>query len=66
VPVLINNAITLNFVVDSGASDVSIPADVVMTLVRTGTLKEADFIGKKHTRLRMDRQFLLRRFESNL
>jgi clan AA aspartic protease (TIGR02281 family) len=47
VPVLINNAITLNFIVDSGATDVSIPADVVMTLVRTGTLKEDDFIGKQ-------------------
>ena len=29
VPVLINDAITLDFVVDSGAADVSIPADVV-------------------------------------
>jgi gag-polyprotein putative aspartyl protease len=47
VPVLINEAITLNFVVDSGAADVSIPADVVMTLMRTGTLKEADFLGEK-------------------
>jgi len=47
VPVLINNAITLNFVVDSGAADVSIPADVVSTLMRTGTLKQADFLDKK-------------------
>ena len=47
VPVLINNAITLNFVVDSGAADVSIPADVVMTLMRTRTLKESDFLGAK-------------------
>jgi predicted aspartyl protease len=47
VPVLINDAITLNFVVDSGAADVSIPADVVMTLMRTGTLKESDFLGEK-------------------
>ena len=47
VPVLINDAITLNFVVDSGAADVSIPADVVMTLMRTGTLKETDFLGEK-------------------
>jgi tetratricopeptide (TPR) repeat protein len=39
VPVLINGAITLDFIVDSGAADVSIPADVVSTLVRTGTLK---------------------------
>jgi TPR repeat protein len=47
VPVLINDRITLDFVVDSGAADVSIPADVVLTLMRTGTLKEADFLGKK-------------------
>ena len=47
VPVLINNAITLNFVVDSGAADVHIPADVVMTLIRRGTLKESDFLGQK-------------------
>jgi len=47
VPVLINNAITLSFVIDSGASDVSIPADVVLTLIRTGTLRQVDFLGKK-------------------
>jgi len=47
VPVLINNAITLNFVIDSGAADVSIPADVVLTLMRTGTLKKTDFLGQK-------------------
>jgi tetratricopeptide (TPR) repeat protein len=47
VPVLINDAITLDFVVDSGAADVSIPADVVMTLMRTKTLKETDFLGEK-------------------
>jgi Aspartyl protease len=51
VPVLINNAITLNFVVDSGASDVSVPADVVMTLYRTGTLEKPDFIGTQTYRL---------------
>ena len=47
VPVVVNGAITLDFVVDSGASDVSIPADVVMTLMRTGTLKQSDFLGQK-------------------
>ena len=35
VPVLINGRITLDFTVDSGAADVSIPADVVSTLNRT-------------------------------
>ena len=47
VPVLINNTITLNFIVDSGASDVSIPGDVVGKLLRTGTLSDDDFIGKQ-------------------
>jgi len=51
VPVLINGAITLNFVIDSGAADVSIPADVVMTLKRTGTLTEADFQGEQTYKL---------------
>jgi clan AA aspartic protease (TIGR02281 family) len=51
VPVVINNAITLDFVVDSGASDVSIPADVVTTLMRTGTLKQSDFLDQKTYRL---------------
>jgi Aspartyl protease len=42
VPVKINDQITLNFIVDSGASDVAVPADVVSTLVRTGTITDAD------------------------
>jgi clan AA aspartic protease (TIGR02281 family) len=45
VPVKINNAITLDFVVDSGAADVSIPADVVRTLIRTHTITSDDLLG---------------------
>ncbi|MDR3414309.1 MAG: retropepsin-like aspartic protease [Formivibrio sp.] len=45
VPVLINGVLPLNFTIDSGASDVSIPADVALTLTRTGTLQSSDFIG---------------------
>lgn len=45
VPTRINNAITLNFTVDSGAADVVIPADVVSTLIRAGALDSSDFIG---------------------
>ncbi|MGB6444878.1 MAG: retropepsin-like aspartic protease [Xanthobacteraceae bacterium] len=45
VPVEINGVITLNFVVDSGATDVSIPSDVVSTLIRTDTIERSDFIG---------------------
>ena len=46
-PVLINGRISLDFIIDSGASDVSLPADVVLTLMRTGTLTAADFTGAK-------------------
>jgi predicted aspartyl protease len=51
VPVLINKAITLNFVIDSGSTDVSIPADVVLTLIRSGTLQRSDFTGTQTYRL---------------
>jgi len=51
VPVSINDKLTLNFVLDSGAADVSIPADVVMALMRTGTLGAGDFLGNKTYRL---------------
>jgi clan AA aspartic protease (TIGR02281 family) len=47
VPVLINNAITLDFVVDSGASSVSIPADVALTLSRAGTIEQQDLTGSE-------------------
>ena len=45
VPVTLNGEITFGFTIDSGAADVSVPADVVLTLMRTGTLKAADFLG---------------------
>ena len=51
VPVTINNTITLNFLVDSGASDVSIPADVILTLIRAGTIQSSDFVGTRTYRL---------------
>jgi clan AA aspartic protease (TIGR02281 family) len=47
VPVQINGAITLDFTVDSGASDVCVPADVFSTLARTGTIKNSDIIGEQ-------------------
>ena len=51
VPVLVNEVITLDFVIDSGASDVSIPADVVLTLMRTGSISPTDFLGEQVYRL---------------
>jgi clan AA aspartic protease (TIGR02281 family) len=47
IPVLINNALTLDFIVDTGAADVSIPQDVVSTLMRTGAISRSDFLGKR-------------------
>jgi len=46
VPVLINGLITVPFVLDSGASDVSIPGDVFLVLLRTHTVSESDFVGR--------------------
>jgi hypothetical protein len=46
VPVRINETITLPFVLDTGAEELAIPADVALTLVRAGALKGTDFIGK--------------------
>src|SRR5262249_35352061 len=43
----INNTLTLEFVLDSGAADVSVPADVFLTLTRTGTIKDSDIIGEQ-------------------
>jgi clan AA aspartic protease (TIGR02281 family) len=45
VPITINNVLTLKFVVDSGAADMALPADVVSTLMRTGALTPSDFNG---------------------
>ena len=49
VPVLINGTVQLEFLLDTGASDVVLPADVIRTLIRTGTLSQEDVIGvNKH------------------
>ena len=45
IPVIINGSLKLNFIFDAGASDVSISPDVALTLVRTGTVTDADFLG---------------------
>jgi hypothetical protein len=43
--------ITLNFILDTGASDVSVPANVVFTLIRTGTIQNTDFLGTQRYQL---------------
>ena len=51
VPVVINDSVKLDFVLDSGAAVVTIPADVAMTLIRTGTLTRDDYLGRETFRL---------------
>lgn len=47
VPVQINGAVAIDFVVDSGASLVTIPLDVFNTLRRSGTISDDDIIAKE-------------------
>jgi hypothetical protein len=47
VPIRFNDTITLTAIVDSGAADVSVPADIVSTLIRTGTITADDFLGQQ-------------------
>jgi aspartyl protease family protein len=44
VPVELNGVLKIDFIFDSGASDVSISPDVAMTLLRTGTIKKEDWL----------------------
>lgn len=43
-PVVINGRITRSFMIDSGASDVTISAEVLAALVRAGTIATTDFL----------------------
>ena len=43
-PVGVGSGITLKFILDSGASDVTLPEDVVRQLMRVGVVKRSDFL----------------------
>ena len=47
VSIRLNDTITLSGIVDSGASDLIIPADIVFTLIRTKTITDDDFLGQQ-------------------
>jgi hypothetical protein len=51
VPVVINGKLSLYFTIDSGATDVSIPANVFSTLTRDGTVSRQDFLDKRMYKL---------------
>jgi len=44
VPVELNGVLKMDFIFDSGAADVSISSDVALTLLRTGTIMDADWL----------------------
>jgi aspartyl protease family protein len=44
VPVILNNALSIHFILDSGASDISISSDVALTLMKTKTIKKKDWL----------------------
>lgn len=50
-PVLINSVLTIKFILDLGASDVSISPDVFLTLYKTGTISDSDYVGSQHYKL---------------
>ena len=47
VPVMLNDIMTVKFIVDSGSADVSIPEEVASALMKSGTLTGADLLGSK-------------------
>jgi clan AA aspartic protease (TIGR02281 family) len=51
VPVVINGRISLDFTIDSGATDVSIPQNVFSTLIRAGTVLPQDVLDKRAYKL---------------
>ena len=50
VPVSINNTLKMDFMIDTGASETSIPKYIILSLVRTGSVKIEDILpGKTYT-----------------
>jgi len=50
-PVVINGRITRNFMIDSGASDVTISSEVLAALTRVGTIATNDFLASQEYQL---------------
>lgn len=47
IPVVLNDVLTEKFIVDSGATDVSIPAEIAAKLKEMGAMSGADYLGSK-------------------
>lgn len=44
IPIMLNDVLKINVILDSGATDVSVAPDVALTLMRTGTIEKADWM----------------------
>lgn len=44
IPVILNKVLKIKFIFDSGASEVTVSPDVALTLIRTGTISENDWL----------------------
>jgi clan AA aspartic protease (TIGR02281 family) len=51
VPVVINGKVSFNFTIDSGASDVCIPANLFYSLINAGTVSQQDFLDRRPYKL---------------
>lgn len=51
VPVVINGAARIELLIDSGSTDVVLPAQAVLVMLRAGIVSESDFIGHAGYRL---------------
>ncbi len=65
-PVEINGVLRINLIFDSGASEVSISPDVALTLIRTGTVSDADWLPSREYQFAdgskaKSRRFLIRK-----
>lgn len=51
VPAVLNDSVSANFVVDSGASDVVIPENLLLELRKAGKFRDADFTGTQMVKI---------------
>jgi len=51
IPMYINEHLRIKGILDTGASDISIPLDVMQTLIRTETIKKEDLVGVRNYQL---------------
>lgn len=65
VPVELNDVLKINFIFDSGASDVSITPDIALTLIKAGTIKETDWLNGSYYKFADGSVAKSRRFKLN-